>query len=43
MDAGNAEFGSTIRNPRFGKVLKKLAQYAAVFSSHVFIINQHDT
>jgi hypothetical protein len=38
MNAGNAESGSTIRSSRFSKILKKLARYAAVFSSHVFII-----
>jgi uncharacterized protein HemY len=43
MDAGNAEFRSTIRNPRSGKALKKPARYAAVFFSHVFVVNQHDT
>jgi hypothetical protein len=31
INAGNAEFGSTIRNPRLSKALKKLARYAAVF------------
>jgi hypothetical protein len=43
INAGNAESESTIRSPRFSKALKKPAQYAAVSSSHVFIINQHDT
>jgi hypothetical protein len=43
MDAGNAESGSTIRSPKFGKILKKPARYAAVSFSHVFIVNQHDT
>jgi hypothetical protein len=39
MDAGNAEFGSTIRSSRFSRALKKPARYAAVFFSHVFVIN----
>jgi hypothetical protein len=43
INAGNAESGSTIRSPRFNKALKKPARYAAVSSSHVFIMNQHDT
>jgi hypothetical protein len=43
MDAGNAESGSTIRNPRSDRALKKPARYAAVSFSHVFIVNQHDT
>jgi hypothetical protein len=43
INAGNAESRSTIRNSRSSKALKKPAQYAAVSSSHVFIINQHDT
>jgi hypothetical protein len=43
MNANNAEFESTIRNPRSGRALKKPARYAAVSFSHVFVINQHDT
>jgi hypothetical protein len=43
IDASNAEYGSTIRNPRFNRALKKPARYAAVSFSHVFVVNQHDT
>jgi hypothetical protein len=39
INAGNTESGSTIRNSRSGRALKKPARYAAVFFSHVFVVN----